>query len=80
MVQVVEWTKVQNSRLKSGVSVSRMTLLFMRVFMLGMLAATASKIPTVVGFGLWALEQPAVQELKRLQSVIGPMLGVLGVM
>ena len=70
----------QNARVASSTQVSSMTLLFLRVFILGMLGATASRLPTVVASGQWAMQQPAVQELKRLQSVIGPLMGMLGVM
>ena len=76
-LQVVEWTRSQNSKIASSTQVSSMTLLFLRVFVLGMLGATASQLPSVRAFGAWAAQQPAVQELKRLQAVLGPLMGML---
>ena len=78
-VQVVDWTKQQDARHKSGVLITRAMVIAMRAFMLIMLATTASRLPYVAALGRWVTQQPAFDELKRLHGVLGPFLGILGV-
>ena len=56
---------------------SRRTLVIMRLFMVGMLAATASRVPTVTAFAAWLIAHPAVQQIRGLQGMLGPLLGML---
>ena len=76
---MVDWTKQQDARHRTGVLISRAMVITMRAFMLVMLGATASKLPSVVALGRWVTQQPAFHDLKRLHGVLGPLLGILGV-
>jgi hypothetical protein len=78
-VQIVDSIQKEDSRQRAGVQVYGFMVLGMRVFMLAMLGATASQLPSVVTFGNWIAEQPAFKELQNLHGMLGPMLGVLGI-
>jgi hypothetical protein len=78
-VQVVDWIKKEDSQQRAGVQIYGFMVLGMRVFMLAMLAATASRLPSVVAISKWVTEQQAFQELQHLHGILGPLIGMLGV-
>jgi hypothetical protein len=78
-VQIVDSIKKEDSRQRAGVQIYGFMVLGMRVFMLAMLGATGSRLPSVVAFGQWVAEQTAFRELQKLHGMLGPVLGVLGI-
>ena len=77
-VQVVLWMRERDAARRSSMHVTRLAMLLLRAFMLAMLVATVSRLPGVPAATAWLMQQPVLHELKKLQPVAAPLLGVLG--